>query len=138
MPERLAVAALAVGTVTSVCAGPDPIHANADPSRCDGWQCVPGVTIITTFSAGACTPHGNRYVFGVMPPKGNTYSFVCTPWGQWVLAPVLIGVREPGDPCSIGGTPISGTWGKGPAAQSPDGLPMLCDDGHRFTVYANF
>jgi hypothetical protein len=47
----------------------------------------------------------------------------------------LIGVRQPGDPCDIGGAPTSGTYTHGPAAQSPDGLPMLCDESHRFAVH---
>ena len=104
----------------------NPPPALADPDRCDGAQCVPSVVTITDFPPDSCTPEGNRNVFGVVPGTQHEYSFVCNSQGQWLMAPPLSGVRLPGDPCPAG-----------TAAQSPDGLPMLCGDDGLFTAYVS-
>ena len=124
-PSICAIAALAAAAALN------PPHAGADPQRCDGAFCVPGITRIGSTPAGPCNPHGPRYAFGVYPPKANTFSFLCHHSGQWTLAPVLIGVRLPGDPCPAG----VGSYARGVAAQSPEGFPMLCNDGGRFVIY---
>jgi hypothetical protein len=119
-------------------------EARADAGDCDGWQCVPNVQILGPTEGGMGTPcaprPGNRFVFGVWPPKGNTYSYVCeqTPQGAWVWAmPTLelIGVRQPFEPCIAFGRPVQETYGRSPVAQSPDGYSMWCDDAHRWQPF---
>ena len=115
----VAVAAIAALVIS-------PAAAADNAGRCDGSLCVPGVVIIKAYPpAGTpCQSHGGRYVFGLEPGKENTYSYVCSSWNTWVLGQLLVGVRLPGDSCL-----------KGMAAQSPDGLPLLCTNSGVFEVY---
>jgi hypothetical protein len=99
---------------------------NASGSPCDGPNCVPNVTQ-NAVQGGPCSP-GTHYIFG-LDANGNT--LICTSYsagytqptgiqwkGAWSSAPPLIGVRDPGSPCSGNNT-----------AQSPDGKPMICEGG---------
>jgi hypothetical protein len=94
---------------------------NASGSPCDGADCVPNVTHTAVLN-GPCTI-GTRYIFG-LDASGNT--LICTTSysqggsvikGFWAQSLPLIGVRDPGTPCSGSG-----------AAQSPDGSPMMCQN----------
>jgi hypothetical protein len=70
-----------------------------------------------------------QYPFGL---DANGNALICTSYsagytdatgiqwkGAWSSAPPLIGMRDPGTPCS----------GSSEAAQSPDGKPMICEGG---------
>jgi hypothetical protein len=90
-------------------------------SSCNSASCVPNVTHTAVLN-GPCTI-GTRYIFG-LDASGNTW--ICTTSysqggsvikGVWAQAPPLIGVRDPGSPCSGSGV-----------AQSPDGSPMMCQN----------
>ncbi|GFG84331.1 hypothetical protein [Mycolicibacter algericus] len=72
----------------------------------------------------ACTPR-RHFPFG-FDVDGNTYiCFVVyqkPSQGHWVAVPPLIGVRDPETQCGTSGG----------VAQSPEGLPLLCNDSGRW------
>ena len=83
---------------------------------------VPGMD----YNASSKQPCSNwkRYIFG-RGPHGETLACVVASNGSgvWVDAAPLQGVRQIGSPCLAD---TAGTHGG--SAQSPDGLPLLCDD----------
>ncbi|GFG75914.1 hypothetical protein [Mycobacterium botniense] len=92
--------------------------AAADPRQYDGD--VPGMNYDA--SLGAPCDSWERYVFG-RGPNGEAEAchfipnqFPAVSTGFWVISYPLYGVQNVGAPCP----------GPQSAAQSPDGLPMLC------------
>lgn len=117
----------AVGTLVTCAAwtlssGP----AWASPTCADVPACVPGITR-NAAEGGPCAPKGgpHQYVIGIGANYGNTgATFVCfsnyrTGENSWTAAPPLYGVMDAGSSCMDG-------W----MAQSTDGYPMTCADGH--------
>jgi hypothetical protein len=115
MIRELFIAAAITGAAVSAAPG-----AAADPQHYDGD--VPGMNYDA--SLGAPCYSWERYIFGrgpggqaeachyipnqfFVPPVDNAY---------WVMSYPLYGVQQVGAPCP----------GPQSAAQSPDGLPMLC------------
>jgi hypothetical protein len=86
-------------------------NASADPSWCDGVACVPYVA--GNVSQGAPCVGRTRYDFG-LDASGGT--LLCANVGKWAASRPLVGVRPLGAPC----------YGSDGAAQSPDGIPMVC------------
>ena len=83
--------------------------------RCDGQSCVPGVGVGAVIGAPCTTP--DRYIFSTTAsgePAACAYAGRDTP--SWVSSVGLVGVRDIDSSCPPG----TG------AAQSPDGIPLLC------------
>ncbi|WP_086152546.1 hypothetical protein [Mycobacterium tuberculosis] len=104
--------------ITGAAIGGAPV-AGADPQRYDGD--VPGMNYYA--SLGAPCSSWERFIFGRGPsgqaeachfPPPNQFPPAET--GYWVISYPLYGVQQVGAPCP---KPQA-------AAQSPDGLPMLC------------
>lgn len=91
-------------------------QATAAGSPCDGVDCVPHLRKDAV--AGASCAAARVYPFG-LDGSGNTlicYATYRNPiTATWSPVPQLVGVRDYGALCSGGG-----------AAQSPDGLPLVC------------
>ena len=101
--------------------------ATADESHGSNWAGdVPGINYEAYLSAPCY--QGDRFIFG-RGPGGEPLACHWIPGqspigmdrppegvGFWVISPKLYGVQVPGTPCP----------GSQAAAQSPDGLPMLC------------
>ncbi|ORX00582.1 hypothetical protein [Mycolicibacillus trivialis] len=124
MIRQLGIAAAAV-TILAVPGPADP-SAHADPQRYD--TDVPG--IVYDASAGTPCHSWEKFIFGRgrdgqtlachwIPNQGPPWDPPTT--GFWVNSPPLRGVQDVGAPCP---DPKRSQV----AAQSPDGLPMLCTE----------
>ena len=91
----------------------------ASASQCDGPDCVPNVAR-NVVASSPCDPR-QRYVFG-LNFNGDTLVCISPPAlhgaGRWASAMPLIGVRDLGAAC----------YGNKGLAQSPDGIPLVCDN----------
>lgn len=93
--------------------------ATASAAPCDGTACVEH---LRTDAVGGAECRATRlYPFGL---DANGSTFICyatyrnPTTATWVPLPGLVGVRDYGALCDGTG-----------AAQSPDGIPMVCRDG---------
>lgn len=113
-----AIAAVAFGLITAAVTPGAP--ASADPV-CNSASCVPNVTQNVVRNA-PCVPRAH-YDYG-FDANGNTLVCIENPHnlgtGSWGSAPPLVGVRTQGIIC----------FGEGEAAQSTDGIPILCEGQH--------
>jgi hypothetical protein len=121
--DRSIAGAAAVGLI-AITAVVLPL-GTASASPCDGSSCVPHLR--TGAAEGAPCEAARVYPFG-QDANGNTlicYATYRNPeTSSWTHVPQLVGVRDYGALCSGGG-----------AAQSPDGLPLVCrgDTWDRYT-----
>lgn len=117
--ELVIAAAVAVSTLgtapSAVADSPRPAYAGDVPNMSEAYLSAPCYRwdrfIFGRGPGGeAMACHfivGQSYIGMSRPPEGT---------GFWVISPRLYGVQTPGSPCP----------GSQAAAQSPDGLPMLC------------
>jgi hypothetical protein len=116
MIRELLIAAAITGTAVSLAPA-----AVADPGNYDGD--VPGMNYAALL--GAPCDNYERFIFG-RGPNGQAEAchfivnqFPAAQSGFWVISYPLNGVQQVGAPCP---NP------RGSAAQTPDGLPMLCTE----------
>jgi hypothetical protein len=123
--KLVAVLALAAGAAAAPLVAAVPVASAAPPpgGACDGAQCVPYVHRNIDPSA-ACVSQG-RWQFG-QDASGNTYT--CTAERTWVPQAPLVGVRLSRQPCGE----ATGV------AQTPDGLPLSCQDGGWSVDYTKY
>jgi hypothetical protein len=112
--KLMAAVAITCGVLATPLAGFGVGTAAATPSTCDGAGCVPYVRADAQLG-GHCTQN-TRYNYG-FDASGNTLA--CNSKSQWKSSPPLVGVRTLRSPCGD----ASGV------AQSPDGVPLVCDAG---------
>lgn len=109
---------LTASAITGLAAGVAPV-ASADPGHWEGD--VPGMNYYALL--GAPCDNYERFIFGRGPsgqaeachfPPPNQFPAATT--GYWVISYPLYGVQQNGAACPSAQS----------AAQTPDGLPMLC------------
>lgn len=106
-----------IGAVSGRC--PTPLTGSSGASNS-----IPGVTMGVV--AGQPCSNTERYIFGVSTTgQPMACGHGLDGGGIWGPAIALVGVRPLGSPCTEAGL----------AAQSPDGLPMVCGSG-RWVVNA--
>jgi hypothetical protein len=122
MIRELSIAAAIAGAAisTAAAAAADSRHYDTD---------VPGINYDAALSAPCDS--WERYIFG-RGPGGEALACHYIPnqwppvyWGFWVISYPLYGVQQIGAPCP---NP------RGAAAQSPDGLALVCTDSHGWQV----
>ena len=109
----MVAAALAGGLLAAPLIGVGAGTASALPGTCDGSGCVPFVR--AGVQAGGHCLQTTRYNYG-FDSSGNTLA--CNSKSTWISSPPLVGVRTLRSVCDTSGV-----------AQSPDGVPLVCEDG---------
>lgn len=112
-----------VATFTAVAAATMAPAPSASATPCDGPSCAPNVRSGAANGA-SCAPR-RHFPFG-LGRFGEAYLCLVNghnpSQGHWTAVPPLIGVRDPGTYCGRS---------QG-VAQSPEGLPLLCNDMGRW------